>query len=742
MSTDIAKKLGLGLAVGVLGAVLAILPPVSNLEEQVGLKSLFLLRGARPPPAEVAVIAVDDESSAQLGVPEGSENWPRRLHARLVRALHRAGARAVAFDIFFDPTRLSHDDPELVAAIGAAGNVVLVELLRRGSEGAASVESIAQPAGVEAARAVAPFVLPVPGRVDYYWAFRDSAGGVPTLPAAALQVFGLDAARELLRRVRLGPPDGQSELLSRLDDALVRGDIVPVLALFRQLFQENPSLAQRLRRELAPTGGGQPGDRVIRALIGLYARSEPRYLNFYGEPLAIRTYSYREALELAEGDRAVEHFAGRAVFVGLSESRQVEQRDSYETPFSSRESGLRHNGVEIAATAFANLLDDFPVEPLSRIGAAALLLAWGLVVGLACGWLAPGFALAVAAGLAAAYGAVVLNLFASHGVWLPLVVPLAVQAPVAFGGAIAGRYWAANREREHIRRAFSRYLPPTVVEELVRTLGDGVAHSRLVYGTCVATDAERYTAIAEGMDPVALARLMNDYYAAIFRPIEQFGGFVSDVVGDAALALWAARTPDSALRENACRAALAIAGAVREFNRTSGRPPLYTRIGLDFGAMSLGSVGAGGHYEYRAVGDIVNTANRLQNLNKELGTCTLVSEAVLEGTEGFRTRFLGRFSLPGKAHAVPVHELRGRRDEDEGRETRLCQAFADALAAFEAGDRECARARFRAILEEFPEDGPSRYYLNAVFFADAKPTSTAVRDGAGREILLSRKYGD
>ena len=124
---------------------------------------------------------------------------------------------------------------------------------------------------------------------------------------------------------------------------------------------------------------------------------------------------------------------------------------------------------------------------------------------------------------------------------------------------------------------------------------------------------------------------MNRYYAVLFEPVKRHGGLVQDVVGDSMLAIWATTEPDASLRNRACLAALDIAAAVDRFNADSGRLALPTRIGLHSGRLLLGSVGAMDHYEYRAVGDIVNTATRLEGLNKHLGTRMLVSADVLEG---------------------------------------------------------------------------------------------------------------
>ena len=208
---------------------------------------------------------------------------------------------------------------------------------------------------------------------------------------------------------------------------------------------------------------------------------------------------------------------------------------------------------------------------------------------------------------------------------VPLIVPVGVQIPLLCFGAVLWKYIDTNRERRNIREAFGYYLPDAVVDQLA----DSVAHvktgGQLVYGICLFTDAAQYASLAETMDPQGLGRFMNAYYAAVFEPVRRRGGIVSDVIGDAMLAIWAAAEPDATLRKQACLAALEIADAVDQFKHTSGTLELPTRIGLHAGPMLLGSIGALDHYEYRAVGDMVNTASRVEGLNKFLGTQILVS---------------------------------------------------------------------------------------------------------------------
>ena len=212
--------------------------------------------------------------------------------------------------------------------------------------------------------------------------------------------------------------------------------------------------------------------------------------------------------------------------------------------------------------------------------------------------------------------------------------------------------------------------------------------------------------------PQVLHTLLNRYYEILFEAVKRRGGFVSDVVGDAMLAIWAATSAQPSLRRQACHAALDIIDAVAAFNRGTPEASMPTRLGLHCGEIALGNVGAGDHYEYRAVGDIVNTATRVEGLNKQLGTWALASRQMIEGIEDIVTREVGTFRLSGKSQPLVIHELVGRAGQVDAAVHERNLVFARGLKAFRAESWRDAVEMFQMLLAQFGNDGPSRYYID------------------------------
>jgi adenylate cyclase len=721
------KAILLGLFTGILGILASLVPFVLDLEEKAGLDWLFTLRGPRMPPSDVVVVAVDKASADLLGLPVEPDKWPRLDHAHLIDRLVEAGASVIVLDIFFAEARDAGDDAALASAIGKAGNVVLFAYTKKelsspagNSAGELIVQRLIPPVSpiAQSAMALAPFPLPVfPVKVSQFWTFTPATGDLPTLPLVALQLHAAAAYPELLNLINRSKRPGEQPLAGAARDLFPGHGPVDSMRALRSIFRNEPLLARRLIENLADESQQHLSprkQRLLRALIGMYDDGDSRYLNFYGPPQSITTLSYVRVLQpdggLMKPQMPVD-LHGKAVFVGYSERLQPERLDEFYTVFSQK-NGVHLSGVEIAATAFANLLENLPVTPLPRPAGFLLLAAWGLLIGAVARLLPVLPAVAAMTALSALYLGAAEVTFSHFALWPPLLVPLFLQAPFALFSATLWHYLEVRREREHIRTAFGYYLPSPVVDRLANEMAGGRAEGQLMYGTCLYSDAEHYTSLSEGLAPDALAELMNRYYESLFTPVRQQQGIISDIVGDAMLALWTSHTPEQAMRCNALEAARQIDESLNRSKDDSPRIPA-TRLGLHSGEIMLGSIGAIDHYEYRAVGDIVNSASRIQELNKMLGTRVLLSAQVLDGIDGFTTREVGTFLLRGKTRPLVIHELIGRRVTGAAEDiTQWFGLFDEALMAFRQADWKSSIDLFMQLVETRAEDRVSRFYLD------------------------------
>lgn len=723
------KAVTVGVLTGILGLAASLVTVGLDLEENIGLGLLFKLRGAWEAPSNVIIVTMDKGSADNFNLPPEPDKWPRSLHARLIENLVKEGTAVIAFDIIFDEAQSTEHDQIFAEAIRNAQNVVLGEYLKKETvpltgeggalKGYVNIERLEPPIPslARSAVALAPFPLPkVPVRVSQYWTFKTGAGDNPTLPVVVFQVFALKVYDEFIRLLEKVSPSQAEKLPDNKEAIITTQGVEKLILLLRNIFKNEPMIAGKMMEELQNSRSislDAKKIQILKSLIKMYQGANSRHLNFYGPPGTITTVPYYQILQSQEKSPVNQKqldLRGKAVFVGLSERLRPEQQDGFYTVFS-QSSGLDISGVEIAATAFANILEDMSVQPIYFPSHLATVFLWGVVLGIFCRFFTTAIAAVSVIGMTLIYLTAALYQFKNTGIWYPLVTPLFFQAPLAFFGTVFWKYSESNRERQNIRKAFGYYLPGQVVDQIAKDSVDIKKDGQIVYGTCLSTDAEQYTALSEAMDPKELGEFMNKYYEAVFGPVKQHSGIVSDVVGDSMLAIWAAGHPDDSLRNQACLAALDIESAVNRFNQSFDTLQLPTRIGLHSGRMLLGNIGAIDHYEYRPVGDIVNTASRIEELNKYLGTRILVSGEALYQLDGFLARELGEFVLVGKSKPTVIYELICRIENSNEEQRRLCATFSEALRAYRRQSWEEAIKIFYKSMKIHRDEGPSVFYL-------------------------------
>lgn len=723
------KAINLGIVTAILGVFVYFFLHGYELEEKVGLDALFKLRGNLAAPTSSVVVAINKTSSDYFGLENEPSKWPRRYHATLIDTLKSRGAKAIVFDVFFKEPGNKLEDKQLATAIKNAGNVILFSQLKRqilSQQGlspqfrelsnAINIEQLVYPAEDIAAAPVvlAPFaLLKYPQQISQFWTFRVPAGEIPNIPVMAFQLSTIDNYLILRQMIQEIIPDQVQYLPLEIEEVLQHQKLTELVSELRSLFKENPGLAISIKHAIHKTDSiNKINKDTLLALIDMYQGPNQRYLNFYGPPRSITTIPFHEVI--AKDSKLEFDFKDKVVFVGFSEYLQPEQKDNFYTVFS-QENGLDISGVEIAATAFSNLLHNQTIKTLSPIFFITLIVAYGFGIAFISCYLHTLPSVLVAVAIMTSYALISYLLFHGYNLWLPWVVPLLVQSPFAVFVALLCHYSDTRREREQIRKAFGFYLPTNVVNKIAQNAGNIDSQQQQMYGICLATDAVQYTRLAEQMPPEELSILINSYYERLFAPVRHHGGIISDVVGDAMLAIWSSAQSDINLRTQACKAALDI-NKVMNSSNNSEPYLLPTRIGLHAGELMLGNVGAMDHFEYRAVGDIVNTSNRIECLNKRLGTRVIASEKAVEGVTGITMRYLGKFRLAGKLQVLNLYELMNRADDAGCDKYHIqikerCEMLEQGIVAFQTQDWQAAKSRFLELNTKYSTDKTAEFYL-------------------------------
>ena len=690
-----------GLAAAALAAALGLSGALDGFEGRSFDARVRLLARPAETSGRVALILLDQQS-LDWGKDENglSWPWPREVYTYIVNFCRRAGVRALAFDVLYsEPSTYGvYDDRAFAAAVGELGGFVAAIF-----PGEETGSATAWPADL------ATPSLAVAG-LDRSTAGRQAALG---FPRAAFPIPELAGAARVLANVNFASDaDGiyrRGHLFNVFD-----GETVPSLALGAYLARSRARPAVRIDgRRLWIDDRDIPIDGEGRTIL--------RYRGPAGTHDAYSAAAVIQSeLQILSGNQPTldpELLRDRYVFFGFSAPGLFDLRP---TPVS----GV-YPGVEINATMLDNLLagDFMRTAPawLAVLAAVVLAVAAGTAAsatsGAAGNVLVYVFFVPLPAALAVAAFAV--------GLWLPLMAPsLAVIVALAAAGLL--NYATEGRQKRFIKGAFSQYLSPTVIEELI------AQPDRLKLGgerrelSIFFSDLQGFTSLSEGLSPEDLTALLNEYLSAMTDIIQDEGGTIDKFEGDAIIAFWNAPLdqPDHGLR--AVRAALrcqATLAAMRPGLRERVGKDLHKRIGINSGPAVVGNMGSRTRFDYTMLGDAVNLAARLEGINKQFGTYTMISASTLALLGGeFPARELSRVAVVGRKEPVAVYEPM-QVDEYQARRATL-ERFAEGLAGYYRGEFDPAEAVFQSIAAE---DAPAARYADRC--RELKSAPPEQRDG-------------
>lgn len=411
-------------------------------------------------------------------------------------------------------------------------------------------------------------------------------------------------------------------------------------------------------------------------------------------------------------------FKDKIVLVGAD----LSDRDRHATPFRAASSGMEgvQPGVVIHAHSIGQLLDG-RLAPGRGMAVALVTLGMAGLLGMLLG------RVEIALWMRGLIGLVLMGLlwvggfalFRYSGQMIPLMSPtVALGIAIWMTDIYTGR--KERDQRKFIQQAFSKYLSPALLDEIVKDPSKLSLDPKRREMSFIFTDVAGFTTISESMEAAQLADVMNRYLDGVVKVVFSHGGTVDKFIGDAVFAIFNAPKDQDDHAVQAARCGLAIDAFSEAFLASeiaAGRNFGMTRIGVHTGSASIGNFGAAERFEYTALGDAVNTAARLEGMNKYFGTRVALSGANARLCQGIAMRPIGRVVLKGKTEPIDVFEpLAG--DED-GFAARYCAAYA----LMDAGDA-AAIAAFAALVDERPDDGPSA--LHAKRMAQGEVSSIIV----------------
>jgi len=645
----------------------------------------------------VRIVDLDDESLRR----HGQWPWPRTQVARMVERLREAGAAVVAFDmVFAEPDRSA--PAELTKLWGDRPALRQLAAEIPDPDGIFAATLAAQPdtvTGFVLTSAGAGGTAPPISKATFALAGGDIRDLVPRYGRAVVNLPAIAKAAAGNGFFSFPPdPDGvvrRIPLLMRHGDALY-----PALSLEAlRVAQGAPPTLQTFAEGGDPENPAAPAQALLGLRAGQFDIPTDRngYVRLYYTPFT--PLRYVPAWQVLEGTAPAEKLEGHVVFIGTSAEGLKDLR------FNTL--GETVPGVEMHAQFAEQVLGEhYLTRPYEAVGFEAIgLLAGGLVLIFVTLRLGAAVSAAIGLALLAAAGGGAWWAFVEHRVLFDPILP-SIALLAIFLICAVGRYIQTERDQAFIRRAFQSYVSPNLVRHLLDNPDQLSLGGERRECSFVLTDLAGFTGLVERSAPDQVVALLNDYLDGMLNIAFSHDGTLDRIVGDAVAIMFSAPVvqPDHAAR--AVRCALEMDAFSEAFIAEKARSGLSlgrTRIGVNSGPVIVGNVGGGTIFDYRALGDAVNTAARLETVNKHLGTRVCVAGATAAQVPGFVGRPVGTLVLKGKVEGIPAFEPLS--PEQAARPE--AEAYRRAFALMEARD-PAAREAFAALA---PADPLAAFHL-------------------------------
>ena len=562
------------------------------------------------PDRDIVIVDIDESSITALADEVGSWPWPRSVYAELLESLFPLGPDAVVFDLMFsEPDIYRPDSDAWFNEVLAQSHNVFFPTLRMSRENDAEGLPLSE--------------------------FGEFLGMKPMADA------DMDATVAMMLPLAIADSHWRLGAINYLEDS--------------------DGIGRRYYLKLDIYGWQFPSLPVRLAMDRDWPIPEMNAfsLDWRGDVFAYTRYSFSELLadfRRGESGKWQDMIAGKIVILGTTASGL---HDIRHTPIS----GL-HPGVEILATAIDNLKNGARLVP---VGAATPLLILAILV------VAVGIAFfrkisLIYIGLILTFVCVCLLLLSRFAVDQSLLLPVVTPIVFAYGCFFAASlhaYFGEYRQRRQTIDVFSRFLDPTVVNDLVASGEDSESLSgKACEITVLFSDIRGFTSLSESRQPDEIVALLNRYFALQVETIFKYGGTLDKFIGDAIMAFWGAPRDDEDQAAHAVAAALEMVDNLERFRQESGAiaEGFDVGIGLHSGQAVVGFLGSERRRDYTAIGDTVNLASRIEGLTKDVSRI-LVSDSVREkAAADYDFHEKGRYTVKGRKAEVVVYEPE-RKDE-------------------------------------------------------------------------------
>jgi adenylate cyclase len=634
--------------------------------------------------ADTSIVLVSIDNSSLKFAKENGVQWPwsRDFYAFVTNYLAKENAKAILYDIqFYEPdydrANISSEesDQTFAAALSSYNRVVLGVQY--------GLDSLEVPPDIKR------FSLPVKGRLKDYQA---------NVVGAQFPIEPFRSQVSMLGGINIIPDD----------DGVIRR--VPLFYQLNQLYLPQMSFSVYYNEKQFKHFSYNKHQILLDTQLIQLDQKDNYLINWYGKGGIEGVFRYIPFKSLIQTATALEYggeptlsagfFKDKYVIIGATADGLMDLKTSPYTKMMP--------GMEIWATILSNLLNSHHIRYIPNIYLLIVLVLLSFLVMFSFthfkGSYSNLFIMFIL--VATILGISWLWRFRIYfNLILPVIAILLSYLLIVF---IA--YLMEGKSKKEIRRIFTRYLHPDIIETLIKNPDLIEMGGEEIEATVMFSDIYNFTTYSEGKHPKELVKDLNEYFNYITNTILENNGLLDKYTGDGLMAIFGAPVPRKDHAYLACRSAILHKQFAEELNKqntsTSGFFHINTRLGINSGLIVAGNIGSEKRMDYTAIGDPVNLSARLEGVNKIFKTKIIISDSTYALVKNdFVCRELDYLRVKGKKEPTRIFELIDFID-NQSKYTWI-SAYVEALNVYRMGDFSKAKRMFKTLSESDLKDTAS-----------------------------------
>ena len=699
--------------IGILSYLITI--PFLDFMELKTIDLRFLSRNLIPVPTKVVLAVVDDISIDQ----EGKWPWSRSKIAVLINKLSDAGAKVIVFDIgFFEPSNktllYSIDKIKEKAKISGIKNQTFIKYLNNLKNNATFDKNLAKAIIESRAKIVLGYFFYLNKHDKDQTATSIEKENIitsqyklvrfKTKKPEDIYIFSSDSVETNIKEISSKTDySGYFNIIPDIDGVVRR---IPCVIKFKDNLYAPLSLSavsaylnQLMSVEIQDFGVTEikigtikiPTDELGQIMV-----------NYRGKE---KSFPHIPITEILNNKADSKIFKDKIVLIGATATGIYDLRV---TPFSKV-----YPGLEIHANVIENVLkQNFLFMPrwASFFDIAAIIF-FGIILGLILHKISAIKGIIAGISLFGGYIIFCQFIFSKYGIILNMVYPLTFFL-LTYLVITIEKYMVEEKQKNFIKNAFSTYLAPAVVKKITESnqvlqLG---GENRDI--TAFFSDLQGFTSISEKLTPVELVDLLNEFLTEMTDIILLHEGTVDKFEGDAIIAFFGAPNFLENHAKTTVVASVQMQIKLKELRKKwaeENRPLLKMRIGLCSGTAVVGNMGSKTRMDYTMMGDTVNTAARLEGVNKIYGTYILICESTYKASKDkISARRIDYIKVVGKKEPVNIYEPTGFTEETDENILKTSKEYEKGFCLYQKRDWKKAISCFNMAIKITPDDGPSK----------------------------------